>query len=235
MSTAAVPAGLQWTRADWVDFPTDTWLRRLVDIVVATTALLLLSPVFLVIAVLVKLDSRGPAFYRQQRVGRFGQTFAIWKFRSMVVGADTIGPLVSGRTDPRITRVGAFLRVTTLDEVPQLINVIKGEMTLIGPRAEVMRYIPHYSPGELQLLAVRPGLTGPGQLLFTEEQAADLNEADDPEACYVSRHLHRKLATDIEYLRCRSMWVDTKTILRTVALPVGKRKVRRPPVLDADV
>jgi lipopolysaccharide/colanic/teichoic acid biosynthesis glycosyltransferase len=229
MSEATAPADLQWTNCQSVDIRADTWLRRLVDVIFATTALVLLFPLLLVVAVVIKIDSRGPAFYRQQRVGRFGRTFVILKFRSMVADAQKTGPLVSGRKDPRITRVGAFLRSTKLDEMPQFVNVIKGEMTLIGPRAEVMRYIPHYSPQELQLLAVRPGLTGPGQLLFTLEQAAELDEADDPDAFYVHRQLHGKLALDLEYLSRRSLWVDTRTILRTIALPLGNRKGRRSP------
>jgi lipopolysaccharide/colanic/teichoic acid biosynthesis glycosyltransferase len=235
MSTVTATADLQWIIGESVDFPADTWLRRLVDIVVAATALLLLSPVLLVIGVAVMVDSRGPAFYRQQRVGRLGRTFAILKFRSMVADAEKLGALVSGRRDPRVTRVGALLRATKLDELPQLINVIKGEMTLIGPRAEVMRYVLHYTPRELQLLGVRPGLTGPGQLLFTEEQAGHLDEADDPDVYYVNRQLHVKLAVDIGYLRSRSLWVDAKTILMTVALPLRYRKARRSPPASGDV
>jgi lipopolysaccharide/colanic/teichoic acid biosynthesis glycosyltransferase len=195
-----------------------------VDLVVSTVTLVLVSPLLVATAIAVKIDSRGRAFFRQQRVGRLGHPFAILKFRSMVADAERIGPQVSGRKDPRITRLGALLRASKLDELPQLINVLKGEMTLIGPRAEVMRYIPHYTPEELQLLTVRPGLTGLGQLYFAEEQAADLDQADDPDAYYVNRQLHDKLALDLEYLRRRSLWMDTKMVLRTVALPVSRRR-----------
>jgi lipopolysaccharide/colanic/teichoic acid biosynthesis glycosyltransferase len=207
---------------------TDSWLRRVVDITVSAVALALISPVLLAIAAAVKLDSRGPALYRQQRVGRKRRVFAILKFRSMVADAERIGPLVSGRKDPRITRVGAFLRASKLDELPQLINVLRGDMTLIGPRAEVERYIPHYTPEELQLLTVRPGLTGLGQLFFAEEQAADLDQVDDPDAYYVNRQLHDKLALDLEYLYRRSLWVDVKMIARTAALPFTGRRAAAP-------
>jgi lipopolysaccharide/colanic/teichoic acid biosynthesis glycosyltransferase len=210
------------------DVVTDSWLRRVVDVTVSAVALALISPILLAIAAAVKLDSRGPALYRQQRVGRKRRVFAILKFRSMVADAERIGPLVSGRKDPRITRVGAFLRASKLDELPQLINVLRGDMTLIGPRAEVERYIPHYTPEELQLLTVRPGLTGLGQLFFAEEQAADLDQVDDPDAYYVNRQLHDKLALDLEYLYRRSLWVDVKMIARTAALPLAGRRAAAP-------
>jgi lipopolysaccharide/colanic/teichoic acid biosynthesis glycosyltransferase len=198
----------------------DSLPRRLVDIVLSAIALGLLSPLLLLVAIAVKLDSRGPAFYSQKRVGRFGRTFRILKFRSMVANAEGLGPVLCGHRDPRITRFGTILRSTKLDELPQLINVLKGDMTLIGPRPEVSHYIPAYNPLELRLLTVRPGLTGLGQLYYTERQAAELDELEDPDAHYVSRQLHPKLAYDLAYLKDRSFWLDIKIVLGTMALLV---------------
>jgi lipopolysaccharide/colanic/teichoic acid biosynthesis glycosyltransferase len=204
------------------DLRGDGLARRLVDVALSTAALVALSPLLLLIAVAVKLDSAGPALYSQRRVGRRGKEFSILKFRSMVANAEMIGPLVSGHKDHRITRVGTVLRATKLDELPQLINVVKGEMTLIGPRPEVARYFSYYTERELEVLIARPGLTGPGQLAFTDREAAELDAADDPEAYYVSHQLHPKLAVDLAYLSDRSFWIDVKVVLGTVALMVGR-------------
>jgi lipopolysaccharide/colanic/teichoic acid biosynthesis glycosyltransferase len=136
----------------------------------------------------------------------------------MVRNADKLGALVSGHRDPRITRVGRLLRRTKLDEIPQLLNILRGDMTLIGPRPEVMRYLRYYSSAELQLLNVRPGLTGPGQLLFSSQHAAELDALDDPESHYVNRQLHPKLSVDIDYLKHRCLRLDVQTLLRTVAM-----------------
>jgi lipopolysaccharide/colanic/teichoic acid biosynthesis glycosyltransferase len=141
----------------------------------------------------------------------------------MVAGADRMGPSVSGRHDPRVTRLGAFLRATKLDELPQLVNVVKGEMTLIGPRAEVPRYLPHYTAEERAILSVRPGLTGPGQVYFTTNQAAELDSVEDPETHYVERQLHPKLALDLDYLRRRSLRADAAILAGTLALLFGRR------------
>jgi lipopolysaccharide/colanic/teichoic acid biosynthesis glycosyltransferase len=141
----------------------------------------------------------------------------------MVVDADRAGPKVSGRRDPRITRVGAFLRATKLDEFPQIVNVLRGEMTLIGPRAEVPEMIRHYTPEELHILEFRPGLTAPGQIYFTTDQAAQLDGADDAEAYYVEHHLHPKLQMDLDYLRDRSVLLDLRIVAWTVKLLLGFR------------
>jgi len=201
----------------------DTTLRRLCDVVFGSALLLLAAPVILLIAVAVKLESRGPAFFSQTRVGRGERPFDILKFRSMVADAGRLGPPVSGRRDPRVTRVGAVLRATKLDELPQLVNVVKGEMTLIGPRAEVPRYVAHYTPEERTLLSVRPGLTGPGQVHFTQEQAGQLDAVSDPDAHYIGHQLHPKLAIDLDYLRRRSLRTDAEVLVRTVALLLGHR------------
>jgi lipopolysaccharide/colanic/teichoic acid biosynthesis glycosyltransferase len=196
-------------------------LRRLIDVIASLSALLLLSPLFLLLAIAIKLDSRGPVLFSQPRMGRGERLFRIYKLRTMVKDAAKIGPKISGTADPRITRLGAFLRATKLDELPQLWNVLKGEVTLIGPRAEVPEMLPHYTAEERATLQVRPGLTGCGQLYFTTDQADDLDEVDDVEAHYIEHQLHPKLQLDLEYLRDRRLardfavlWTTLKVVLR---------------------
>lgn len=201
----------------------DSRFRRAVDVAVAGAAILVMAPVFAAIAVVIKLDSKGPAFFVQERVGRDFRPFALIKFRSMIADADRCGPLVSGRADPRITRVGAWLRATKLDELPQLINVLDGDMTLVGPRPEVSRYLAHYDRQELSLLGVRPGLTGPGQVSYTAAQMSELDHVADPEAHYVDLQLHPKLADDLAYLQDRSLRRDAAILVRTFVLVAGRR------------
>lgn len=196
----------------------DSVLRRAVDMVVALAAIVLLLPLFALIALLIKLDSPGSVLYGQQRIGKNGCPFRILKFRSMLANADRLGAAVAGRADPRITRVGAFLRATKLDELPQLANVLLGQMTLIGPRAEVPRYVRHYRDDERPVLMVRPGLTGPGQILFSREQAAELDSVADPEVEYLERQLHIKLAVDLDYLQRRPLTTDLAILRQTVAV-----------------
>src|ERR1022692_1612551 len=151
----------------------DSLLRRGTDIIGACIGLMLAAPIVLAVVLAVRASSRGPVIYRQIRAGRAGRPFTMFKFRSMVSGADSAGPLVSERSDPRITKVGAMLRATKLDELPQLVNVLRGDMTLIGPRPEVPHFLTHYHAEELGILRVRPGLTGPGQIFYTEVQEAE--------------------------------------------------------------
>ena len=205
----------------------DTVLRRAVDVAAASVAIVAVAPLLLLTAAAVRATSRGPILYRQERAGKSGLPFTMFKFRSMVVDADRTGPLVTGRRDPRITRVGAILRATKLDELPQLLNVLKGDMTLIGPRPEVPRFLEWYHPEELALLDVRPGLTGPGQIFYTEVQAAEAEGGTDPEAHYVDVQLHPKLDLDLGYLRRRSLLSDVAIVLRTIG--VVCRIVRRSP------
>lgn len=198
----------------------DSVVRRAVDLVVASLAVLVVSPVLLVVAAAVRATSRGPVLFRQVRVGRLGQTFTMLKFRSMVVGGGA-GPLITARTDPRVTRVGAVIRATKMDELPQLLNVLAGHMTLIGPRPEVPRFIDRYRPDELAVLTVRPGLTGAGQVYASEAQAAQAAQAadaNDAEAYYEKYELHPKLRVDLDYLRRRSLSADLAIVARTVAL-----------------
>jgi lipopolysaccharide/colanic/teichoic acid biosynthesis glycosyltransferase/O-antigen/teichoic acid export membrane protein len=195
----------------------DTVLRRVMDVVIASTALVVVTPLLLAVGLAVRLSSPGPALYKQVRAGKSGQLFTIFKFRSMVGNADSAGPLVTDRADPRVTRVGALIRAAKLDELPQLFNVVRGDMTLIGPRPEVPRFLPCYRAEELGILSVRPGLTGAGQILFTELRTGESDIAD-PEEHYIGFQLHPKLAIDLDYLRRRSLWLDLAILLRTVAV-----------------
>jgi lipopolysaccharide/colanic/teichoic acid biosynthesis glycosyltransferase/O-antigen/teichoic acid export membrane protein len=196
----------------------DSRMRRIVDVLVAGMALAFIGPVMLVLAAVVRLTSRGPAFYRQVRVGRSGEHFEIMKLRSMVSGADRVGPLVTYGGDSRVTTIGAVLRATKLDELPQLVNVLKGDMTLIGPRPEVPRFISCYDGDELEILTVRPGLTGPGQIFYTQVQQATVLDGKDPEQHYIARELHPKLAIDLDYVRRRCLRFDLLILIRTVLL-----------------
>ncbi|MFQ5766803.1 MAG: sugar transferase [Acidobacteriota bacterium] len=196
----------------------DTILRRMVDLALGLPLLVLASPILLLAAILVKVEDRGPVFYRQVRVGRGERPFQILKFRSMVVDAEDLGPEVSSHRDPRITKIGRILRATKVDEVPQLFNVVKGEMTLFGPRPEVPRYVRHYSQEERQILTVRPGITGPGQVSFTLSHAQELDRVEDPEAHYIHRQLHPKLALDLDYLQHRTIGRELIILGRTIAV-----------------
>ena len=213
---------------------TDSWLRRAVDLLVAGVALAVSSPVIAVLALAVRLTSPGPAFYRQVRIGRARKPFTIFKLRSMTTGADRADALVTSHADPRVTRLGAVLRATKLDELPQLINVVKGDMTLIGPRPEVPRYIPWYTSDELETLNVRPGLTGAGQIFYTQMQQAPTGEAKEPEQQYITYELHAKLGFDLDYLRHRGLRYDLTLMLRTVLLlaRLDKRLPTSPPPRD---
>jgi len=172
----------------------------------------------LAVALLVKLSSPGPVFFRQERVGRNGQLFRIYKFRTM--RPNTGGPQVTGRADPRITPIGALLRHWKLDELPQLINVAKGEMALVGPRPEVPRYVAHYTPEQREVLSVPPGITGAAQLKYRHEEDL-LRDAADPEALYLCEIMPAKLAIDLEYIRRRSAWTDLRLVAETFRRVLG--------------
>jgi len=186
--------------------------KRLFDLVVAGMGLLLLSPLLLVIALWIKLDSPGPVFFRQQRVGRFGALFRIHKFRSMSGDAPLAGPQLTVGADPRITRAGAFLRRSKLDELPQLIDVLAGTMSLVGPRPEVPRYVAMY-PAELRakVLSVRPGITDPASIAYRDENTL-LAGAADPERVYVEQVMPAKLRFAAQYVDRMSLWNDVRLI-----------------------
>ncbi|MBN9609222.1 MAG: sugar transferase [Actinobacteria bacterium 69-20] len=188
-------------------------MKRLVDVVVAAVALVMLSPVFALIALAVTLDSPGPIFYRQVRVGRHGRPFQIHKFRSMRAGAPGLNITVGA--DPRITRVGRILRKTKLDELPQLIDVLEGTMSLVGPRPEVPKYVALW-PDDLRpvILSVRPGITDP-ETLERRNEAEEYGDAADPEAYYVSVLLPRKAQAYADYVRTRTLRGDFAILWHT--------------------
>lgn len=190
--------------------------KRCFDLCLATLSLLLFAPVLLLVASLVKWGSAGPVFFLQQRVGRHGVPFNIIKFRTMRADLAASGlPLTVG-ADPRITGIGHFLRRTRLDELPQLFNVLKGDMSLVGPRPEVPRYVAHY-PADLRarVLAVRPGITDPAALAHIDE-AAQLAQAADPEREYIQHILPTKLASAVRYAETASLASDVGVLWRTV-------------------
>lgn len=196
--------------------------KRLFDLLGAAVALVLLSPLLLVLALWIKFDSPGPVFFRQERVGRFGRPFRIHKFRTMVADAPQRGPALTIGADPRITRCGAWLRRTRLDELPQFIDVLQGHMSLVGPRPEVPRYVQHYPPGlRERALAVRPGITDPSSLAFIDE-AELLARAADPEREYVEHILPRKLQAAADYAAQANLWTDLQVIARTLRVLLGK-------------
>ena len=192
--------------------------KRAFDLVVAALALLLLSPLLLIVALLVRADGPGPVMFRQQRVGLRGRLFHIHKFRTMVADAPALGlPLTVG-DDARITRTGRWLRRTRLDELPQLIDVLIGDMSLVGPRPEVPRWVALY-PAHLRdiVLSVRPGITDPSSLEFIAE-ATLLARAADPEREYVEVILPRKLQAAADYAARATLWTDVKVLARTAAV-----------------
>lgn len=192
--------------------------KRCFDVLLSLTGLLVLAPLFAVLSVAVRLDSPGPAIFRQQRVGRHGRPFAILKFRTMRAGA---GPLVTAGDDPRITRVGALLRQSKLDELPQLWNILRGDMSLVGPRPEVPRYVAHYPPGiRERVLGVRPGLTDPAAVRFRNE-ADILAGAEDPERDYLEQILPAKLAAYVAYVDGRSFRGDLRVLADTLRAVLG--------------
>lgn len=192
----------------------DEAARRLLDVVAAAAGLVLLGPLFLAIAAAIKLDSPGPVFYRARRVGRYGQEFRLYKFRSMVADADRRGPGITAAGDRRITRVGRFLRRTKLDELPQLINVLKGEMSLVGPRPEDPRYVALYTSEQRRVLEARPGITSAASLAFRHEE--QLLSGPDWEQVYRTQVMPAKLALDLDYLNRRTLASDLALIWRTI-------------------
>ena len=189
-------------------------MKRLFDIFASGLGLLFLSPLFLVLAIWIKLDSPGPVFYRQVRVGRHNKDFRIYKFRSMKVGAEKQGLITVGGHDPRITRSGYFIRKYKLDEFPQLINVFVGDMSLVGPRPEVRKYVDVYTPEQMHVLDVRPGVTSLASIRYRNENEL-LDKAEDPDQFYIDVVMQDKLAIDLEYVRDASFWYDIKLIFQT--------------------
>jgi lipopolysaccharide/colanic/teichoic acid biosynthesis glycosyltransferase len=197
----------------------NTRQKRAFDLLFSIVGLILLSPMFGLLAVAVKLSDGGPVFYRQERVGEGGRLFAILKFRSMLVNAEKMGLSVTKDGDPRITKVGRFLRKTKLDELPQLWNVLQGDMSFVGPRPEVPCYVEKYTTGQKRVLELRPGITDLATLEFRNEEEL-LRTAADTEKFYLEYCVPRKIELNLAYAKTANVWEDVKIILRTL-LPLG--------------
>ncbi|MES2181746.1 MAG: sugar transferase [Pseudomonadota bacterium] len=190
--------------------------KRLFDFFFAGIGLLVLSPLFILLALLIKIDSPGPVFFRQERVGQFGRVFSIHKFRTMVTDAEKHGLQITVGADSRVTRIGGFIRKNKLDEIAQLVDVIEGRMSLVGPRPEVPRYVACY-PDDVRdlVLSVKPGITDRASIEFKDENTI-LGQSNDPETVYVEKILPIKLGYYIDYVNNHSVWGDMKIIWATL-------------------
>ncbi len=195
-------------------------MKRLLDVAVSGAGLVMVSPILLAAAIALKLESPGPAFYNGRRVGKDGRPFHIFKLRTMRPGADRQGPAVTAGDDPRITTVGRVLRRTKIDELPQLLNVLRGEMSLVGPRPEHPDYVVHYTPEQRRVLSVRPGITGPTALAFVDEE--DVLRGADAETVYLASVMPQKLAVDLQYVETASLQGDLGILGRTVLVVVRR-------------
>lgn len=190
-------------------------MKRLFDIVCSFFGLLVLSPLFVFLSLWVGLGSKGGVFYKQKRVGRFNKDFTLYKFRSMRVGSDKKGLLTIGGKDSRVTKAGFFIRKYKLDELPQLLNVLKGDMSFVGPRPEVRKYVDMYTERQLKVLDVRPGITDLASIKYRNENDL-LATADNPEQYYIDFVMQDKLALNLQYIETRSFFGDIKLIFRTI-------------------
>ena len=189
--------------------------KRIFDFSLSLVGLMILSPLLSLISLLIKLESQGPVFYRGKRIGRYKKPFRIYKFRTMVVGADKIGGPSTADDDPRITKTGKFLRKFKLDELPQLINVLKGEMSFVGPRPEVQHYVDMFNEEEKTILNVLPGITDWASL-WNPDEGAILKGSKDPEKAYLEKIRPHKLKLQLKYVKKNSFCLDLKIILLTL-------------------
>lgn len=190
-------------------------IKRIFDIIVSFIGLIVLLPVFLIIGVAIKLDSKGPVLYRQTRVGRGGKNFRIYKFRTMVIDADKKGMQITVGEDNRVTRLGSFLRKFKMDELPQLINVLIGNMSFVGPRPEVNKYVEIYTDRQRDILKVRPGITDIASIEYRNESDL-LAKSLDPENTYINEIMPRKIKLNMKYLQNISLCLDIKLIFKTL-------------------
>lgn len=197
-------------------------MKRLFDIVASGLGLIVLSPLFLILAIWIKLDSKGPVFYRQVRVGYKNKDFRIFKFRSMRVGADKGSLVTIGGRDPRVTKSGYWIRKFKLDELPQLINVFIGDMSLVGPRPEVRHYVDYWTPEQMHVLDVRPGITDPASIKFRNENEL-MEKAEDPEKYYIEVIMQEKIRLYLEYVEKHSFFYDIALIFKTFWVIVSER------------
>ena len=189
-------------------------MKRLFDILLSGLGLLIISLLLLIVAIWIKLDSPGPIFYRQVRVGRYNKDFRIFKFRSIRIGSDKGSLVTIGGRDPRITRSGYFIRKFKIDELPQLINVLVGDMSLVGPRPEVRHYVNYWTKEQMHVLDVRPGITDPASIKFRNENEL-LAQAEDPEKYYIEVIMQEKIKLYLDYVKKNSLWYDIKLIFQT--------------------
>lgn len=197
-------------------------MKRLFDIVASGLGLIVLSPLFLILALWIKLDSKGPVFYRQVRVGYKNKDFRIIKFRSMRMGADKGSLVTIGGHDPRVTRSGYYIRKFKLDELPQLINVFMGDMSLVGPRPEVRHYVDYWTPEQMHVLDVRPGITDPASIKFRNENEL-MEKAENPEKYYIEVIMQEKIKLYLEYVQKHGFWYDMGLIFKTFWVIVKDR------------
>lgn len=197
-------------------------VKRGFDILMALIGLMLLSPFFLLLALAIAVDSKGGVFYKQERIGKNRKPFKLLKFRSMSVGADKKGLLTVGFNDSRVTKVGRFIRKFKLDELPQLINILTGDMSFVGPRPEVKKYVDQYSEEQLKVLQVRPGLTDYASLEYFNENEL-LSKSPDPEATYLNEVMPSKLNLNFKYIQNQGFFTDLKLIFRTIGRVLGCR------------
>lgn len=189
-------------------------MKRVLDFLCSLVVLVLLLPVWLVVALLIVLESRGGVFYVQKRVGKDNRDFNLYKFRTMRPDSDSKGLLTVGARDSRITRVGYFLRKYKIDEFPQLLNILKGDMSIVGPRPEVRKYVDLYTPEQMRVLSVRPGLTDYASIRYVNENEV-LAASDDPERTYIEEMMPAKLALNLQYIDNQSLKEDFKLIFKT--------------------
>jgi len=190
-------------------------LKRLFDIIFSFSGLILVSPILLIISILIKIDSKGPVFYRGVRIGKDGKQFRIFKFRTMIENAEKLGPSSTPDDDPRLTKIGKFLKKYQLDELPQLINVLKGEMSLVGPRPQVPWAVELYSPEEKQILNLRPGMTDWASL-WNFHEGELLKGSKNPDKDYMEKIYPQKMKLSLEYVKNNSIWIDLKIIFKTI-------------------
>jgi len=195
-------------------------VKRIFDLCVSAAGLVVLAPLLVVIALLIRLDSRGPVLYRGVRIGRYGREFEIFKFRTMVADAERLGASSTPEDDPRITRVGRVLRRYKLDELPQLLNVLRGEMSLVGPRPQVPWAVSLYSDSERALLSVRPGMTDYASIRFRNEGEI-LRGSKDPDKDYLEKIAPEKIRLGLEYVKNASLAVDIRIIIATILAMIG--------------
>lgn len=196
-------------------------LKRGFDIFFSLSSILLLLPLLIIVALLVKVDSEGDIFYTQKRVGRYKKSFSIYKFRTMINHSDKKGLLTVGNKDNRITKVGYFLRKYKIDEIPQFINVLKGDMSIVGPRPEVERYVSLYSVEQLNILNVKPGITDESSIIYRNESEI-LSRQSEPEKYYVNFLLPNKLTIGLDYVENQSFIKDIEIIIKTIYTIIKK-------------